>query len=530
MNLSFHHMLVGLSVALSPFGLAEERWWDVVPANEKSPFRGGQKSGSDKLSAEVKSVLQQEKFEEWVQYEDEFVSFEYPKHELIKFEVKKPQRGIKVEGGVCTSVDNSFTQAYILNVGELTYGVMLLNPAQWLDDGICLCGPMVHHAYQIKNSTVKRFSMLPSGAVKKAQVVGGGLRFMAFEWTHLACPRSVYEQMVNSISLKTKEPGGDLALKKKLVKMYGEDGTLGMIAKGAEVAEIVKAFGEPLKKSKSNLWTWKWVGEQYPITLNAQVKDGKLVSLPDAGLKKDWDNPVHGSKAWCSYLLTKKLNKKDSGFVLSSSEKEVLINKITEILTQNIGKTMGDYGGEWFEATYLANEAAKQGLTDEKWTNIIRKNAVGNWAEIAYMKESKASNIDGWCLGIFNKIKNLEIKSIRDENVIELAEIFGESNTDGWRKLAPELWESGNTQLKAAALTHPNLIDQKIMKQWIIEVVEHENAESLEPLLSAAVGAVSSMNWDEKDRLTQAIERLPTDGASFSWESVRASALESLRE
>ena len=35
--------------------------------------------------------------------------------------------GISVEGGVCTTVDNSFSRGYVLKVGPATYGVFLLS-------------------------------------------------------------------------------------------------------------------------------------------------------------------------------------------------------------------------------------------------------------------------------------------------------------------------------------------------------------------------------------------------------------------
>ena len=88
------------------------------------------------MDGDVIKFLKQEKFEEWVEYEDEFVSFRYPKHPLLKLEVQKGEGGIQVEGGVCTTVDNSFSRAYILKAGNATYQVFLLNPTDWLDDGI----------------------------------------------------------------------------------------------------------------------------------------------------------------------------------------------------------------------------------------------------------------------------------------------------------------------------------------------------------------------------------------------------------
>ena len=64
------------------------------------------------------------------------MSFKYPKHPLLKLRVEGGEEGIEVEGGVCTTVDNSYQKAYVLEAGDQTYGVFLLTPAKWLDDGI----------------------------------------------------------------------------------------------------------------------------------------------------------------------------------------------------------------------------------------------------------------------------------------------------------------------------------------------------------------------------------------------------------
>ncbi len=110
-----------------------DRWWDVIEGQSDSDFSGGH---SDNEDPEVAKFLKLESFEEWESYEDQFVKFRYPKHAALQLEVKEGEGGIQVEGGVCTTVDNSFSRAYILKSGEATYQVFLLNPAEWLDDGI----------------------------------------------------------------------------------------------------------------------------------------------------------------------------------------------------------------------------------------------------------------------------------------------------------------------------------------------------------------------------------------------------------
>ena len=111
-----------------------EEWWKVNGEPKIGNFRGGH-IGED-TAAELKQFLSQDHFKEWEVYEDELVRIEYPKHPMLKLEVKKNNKGINVEGGVCTTVDNSFQNAYYLRAGGTTYGVFLLQAADWLDDGI----------------------------------------------------------------------------------------------------------------------------------------------------------------------------------------------------------------------------------------------------------------------------------------------------------------------------------------------------------------------------------------------------------
>ena len=127
-----------LSFLFAGAARAEETWWRVFGEVEVGSYRGGHfdEEEGKPLTDEHKALLKTRKFEEWETYEDECVRFRYPKHPLLKLQVNEGDGGITVEGGVCTTVDNSFNRAYVLKVGSATYGVFLLSPAEWLDDGI----------------------------------------------------------------------------------------------------------------------------------------------------------------------------------------------------------------------------------------------------------------------------------------------------------------------------------------------------------------------------------------------------------
>ena len=129
--------LLLFSIGWSATDSSAEDWWKSFGKIEPGSFAGGYSDDSKHVLTQAqKDFLKVKKFDEWETYEDEFVKIQYPKHPALSFSKNEGKGGIEVEGGVCTTVDNSFSRAYTLRVGTVTYGVFLLNPATWLDDGI----------------------------------------------------------------------------------------------------------------------------------------------------------------------------------------------------------------------------------------------------------------------------------------------------------------------------------------------------------------------------------------------------------
>jgi hypothetical protein len=297
------------AVSLTAATHAAAPWWQALGPVQRSEYGGGHVDDGDSLTPEQKVALKATSFAEWEVYEDEWVKLRYPKHPEVKFRVSKGGDGLKVEGGVVTTVDNSFQQAYILEVGKSTYGVFLLQPAKWLDDGICLCGPMVHHAYSMRDGCLARYSLLPGGAVKKAQVLGGGIRLMAFEWTHLACPREIYEQLVDGMTVKVRHPWGEERLREKIVKDYGFGGKTGWLHPGQSATEMIALMGEP-KTREDTRWTWQERWGDYLAEAKADVQDGAFVRLEGNGADQV-GGPLEGSLDWAEENAGEERNHRD---------------------------------------------------------------------------------------------------------------------------------------------------------------------------------------------------------------------------
>lgn len=298
MKTSIQFLTVLLLVASLRQDSSAEEWWRIngEPHNREFISRKFLNEKST-ASAELKSFLQQIEFEDWVTYEDDWVKLRYPKHHLLTFERKDQGDQIRVNGSVLTTVDNRFRHAYCLTAGEAVYGVFLLQVVDWLDDGGCFCGPMVHHVYNIENECLVRFSLLPGGAVKKAQVLGEQMRLMSFEWTHLQCPRTVYEIMVESMELKVPLELTTTQIKAEVDRRYGIEGRTGLVQRGMPIAEAIKYMGEPVEQTETRM-TWHDRRGDYRVKAVLKIKDQKVEQLMDESVVRISDEPIEGTLSW----------------------------------------------------------------------------------------------------------------------------------------------------------------------------------------------------------------------------------------
>ena len=58
----------------------------------------------------------------------------------MALDVKGPEDGIPIMGGVVGTTENTFFRRYSLSLGEHTYALLMLDRREGFDDGICLCG------------------------------------------------------------------------------------------------------------------------------------------------------------------------------------------------------------------------------------------------------------------------------------------------------------------------------------------------------------------------------------------------------
>ena len=242
-------------------------------------------------------------FAKWKIHEDDSVKFSYPDHAAITLEVKT-RDPVKVDGDRVSTVDTSFTRAYRLVAGGETLGVMMLQDAEWLDDGICLCGAIDYERYLVRQGNLYRFSFLEGGVLKKMQVLGGGKRLMMFEWTHSPIHQAVYRKIARSVELIGEGGFEEKECREIVLERYGKRDAIGWLDEGASLESVKEVLGDTTRSDENENRIWETVIEEdsYRRTERFSLPfiDGKLVRFDDSYFDSGWKDQVaiKGSVAW----------------------------------------------------------------------------------------------------------------------------------------------------------------------------------------------------------------------------------------
>ena len=532
---------------------AEESWWKVFGEVKASDFAGGHLGGDKTPDEKMRKFLAATEFAEWATYEDELVRLSYPKHELLKLEIKGGKDGISVEGGVCTTVDNSFQRAYVLKAGPFTYGVFLVAKADWLDDGICLCGPMVHHVYRSQDGCLVRYSLLPGGAVKKAQKLGGKLRLMAFEWTHLACQREIYEQMVERMVLKVAHPWTEARLQEEVGKRYGLDGRSGWLHPGTSLAEANRLMGCEAEVASGN-HRWRGIQSDYPCELTAEFKDDRLVKLTTEGVQRTGEEAVKGSFHWTEDRLEKMSGRGDENDdILPGDETKkpaplppsaAELAEVTEAVVALAGSMPAD---EWWQVLGLIDQLTDaQGVRDPRLVAAILKHGKGSSTEHAILKRCGYQELDRW-IGEMLVAMRLEKPSSTGpgnmfsdpvtERANDAAELLGElvqhdaaaaaSQAKALFEVDEPAWTLGVLQA-LRSFDDPPLPPQRLVVDGLGRALQARSSEIAIAALEVAKQAAGSLT--DPAEVEKLIRALPKDDPDSDWESSKSAALEALKQ
>lgn len=271
----------------------------------------------DKFPKKLIDLAGSSTFKEWVNYEDEFIKFSYPKHPDIKLEIQDKE-SIPVQGGRVSTVDTSFNRAYRLVSHGQTMNVIMLDHAEWLDDGICWCGAIVYQKLLVNKGQLYRFSYLKSGVMKKAQVLADKTRAMTLEWTHGLIHPKVFSKMARSIELKNKSDFTEEEMKAKARRLYLDKNNLsedvylaGTYGYKSIVSwfnftttkeDAIQSLGKPNQEKEDGSIVWETELEEYEYrrtqTLTLRFQNGELLPLNSKYLQDGEEVAVEGTVSW----------------------------------------------------------------------------------------------------------------------------------------------------------------------------------------------------------------------------------------
>lgn len=523
---------------------AAESWWRVLGETQKEEYSGGHVDDGEKLDEEQKAFLATETFAEWESYEDELVRLAYPKNPLLKLEVKGGADGIKVEGGVCTTVDNSFSRAYVLKVGEVTYGVFLLANASWLDDGVCFCGPMVHHVYRVEDGCLARFSLLPGGAVKKAQLLGGKLRLMAFEWTHMACPRTVYEEMVERMTLKIASSWSEERLRDEVFRRYGMEGHAGWLHPGTSVSMADEIMARPSSENEGKR-VWLDVMDNYPCKLEARFEKGLLVKIEANGVLRTGEEAVRGSLDWAEdrlEMLTKGSRRDDR----ASDQSEERVPKptpeqLSEIVEAVVAQSKKVPEDEWWRCVSLmAYLSGDHGVRDERFTQSILARGKGSSKEIEVLQAQKHAGLNAWIVGNLKAMRTETLSGKDRESFFDsrneeratdaeamIEHLAGQKHPQT-NELAAALFNTNEPAWLLAAIRSVQHLEPELAQKVIHEGLKQAIAQQSARLLEVVFDQLKSVNLKNPAEISALIDQLPSGEAGDGWETEKADARKAL--
>lgn len=350
----------------------------LVAANPESPFGSSkveylEEDMKRKLTAEERAVFEMTDSGKWKTFEDDVIRFEHPSHPLFSVTVldEKMQKSIRVVGGVASRADNSFERAYHLKVGDLYYGVILVREADWFDEGICLCGPIVFKKCLLSDGTALEFSLLPSGDVKKVQALGAKHRAILFEWTHSVIPQSAYARLGRSLRFKQVSARSQEEWHAFSKQKRGVSGLVSWMERGDSTSKVLSLLGKPTQTMGETLEyvseEWQPDGDGYRTTLRVDMKGGVFDRFGQGWEKWEELPPKSGTIAWARARLEHWESDKAS----EAEKKTVMPQELAQMIELFLKNGPSAKDPDWGDWSGIARGAIELGLKDRKVLDVV---------------------------------------------------------------------------------------------------------------------------------------------------------------
>lgn len=314
----------------------------------------------------------------WRQFSDDLVSFQVPDNKLLEVEpfTREENPQLRIVGGAVGDTDNSFQRVYRITVGpdKIPYGILFVTVADWFDDGICLCGPIVLKTFSYEDGTLLEMSQLPGGDLKKFQILNDTHRGILFEWTHSAIPQETYARIGGSLrfrdaSERTLKDWKDLVSIKR-----GFKGKLGFLRLGMSEENAIGWLGEFQKKHEDESYEF-FYDERYDdqsgyrAIFRILFDDGRLVRFRKGWSKSERLLAPQGALSWCREMVSS-----SNGDPFGEDDAEKIDEDTKQIILQSFLKNaVKEEKAHWEDWCQVLCDLADEGCKSEAAIKIVEE-------------------------------------------------------------------------------------------------------------------------------------------------------------
>jgi len=187
------------------------------------------------------------------------------------------------------------------------------------------------------------------------------------------------------------------------------------------------------------------------------------------------------------------------------------------------------------------------GISDAGWDDLVIRHGLGEFSEIQILKTLKSAKLEQWLVHLLEKgIQSSQPAELNQyTDYASITETLAELHPATFVKMAPKLWNTGNSKLQCAVFraggpiddlgiigesSRKALIDPKQREQWVFEALDTDAKENDSPLVSLVVSAIPQMTITKRKKLLTIIRQLEKYSHSLDWDRDKKAAIQSLEK
>ena len=314
---------------------------------------------------------QRASFERWKSFTDERLGFFYPDAAGVRVEEITNIDSIPLLGETLLPPRAEKLKCYRLTAGDGgTMCVIILAEADQFDDRPRGPHPETFHRFTSSGGGLLRTSFTAQGQVRRAELLGLGVRVTLLDWPHLAIHPDVYLRIAAGIELQQPHANFD-DLREAAIAKYGFAGMLGCLDHGMPESEVISITGGPDLR------------EQEPAALRFHRREGLenvIYRIPIrlglfVGFGDDWREevrraPQEGSLRWMFEKTDFRAGEVGcAGYSLgelTDQEAEMIFDRVVELAPSASPD-------DWETVSGIVVNLSQHGLRDQRLTDIARE-------------------------------------------------------------------------------------------------------------------------------------------------------------